>query len=264
MVISKIRYPCPHPDLLLYKVTYESEGLRVKGYLVEPKKQATYSGLLYLRGGIRNVGKVRVARIVQLASYGFIVFAPFYRGNDGGQGWEDFAGNDRWDVIHGYEVLKNHPNVNAKHIHVFGFSRGGLMAMLTACLLPTVCSVVTWGGLSDMTLAYEERVDLRKMLKRVIGGTPNKYPERYAQRTIFSYLPTLEASVLIIHGAKDENVGIEHAETLAQHLQILQKDVEFWKYEREGHLFPQPLNRQVTEKAVMWMKKVEARNNPCS
>lgn len=257
MIIEKVRYPCPNPELRLYKVTYKSEGLRVKGYLVEPKEEKIYSGLLYLRGGIRNVGKVRVPRIIQLASYGFVVFAPFYRGNDGGEGWEDFAYLDRYDAMNGFSILKNHKNVNKEAIHVFGFSRGGLMALLTACYLPEVCSVVTWGGVSDMFLAYEERIDLRRMLKRVIGGTPRKYPKRYEARTIFSYLPSLQASVLIIHGEKDQNVGVEHAEKLQHALERLGKNVMYWKYENEGHIFPFHLQKEVTEKMLMWMKGIE-------
>ena len=51
------------------------------------------------------------------------------------------------------------------------------MALWTAIECPTAASMVTWGGVSDMVLTYEERVDMRRMMKRVIGGTPTKYPE---------------------------------------------------------------------------------------
>ncbi len=84
-----------------------------------------YDGFLYLRGGIKNVGTVRPARLIQFASQCFIVMAPFYRGNQGGEGNEDFAGDDRYDAFAAYDLLKQLPNVHHDRIHIFGFSRGG-------------------------------------------------------------------------------------------------------------------------------------------
>lgn len=48
------------------------------------------------------------------------------------------------------------------------------MALLTAIQFPETASVVTWGGVTDMFLTYVERKDLRRMMKRVIGGSPKK------------------------------------------------------------------------------------------
>lgn len=42
------------------------------------------------------------------------------------------------------------------------------MALFVGIYCP-VKSIVTWGGVSDMFLTYEERKDLRRMIKRVIG-----------------------------------------------------------------------------------------------
>lgn len=50
------------------------------------------------------------------------------------------------------------------------------MGILTAIEMgKSAASFVSWGGVSDMFLTYEERKDLRRMMKRVIGGTPKKY-----------------------------------------------------------------------------------------
>lgn len=145
-IIDKYPFPSPHPRIRLSMVTYWSEGLCVKGLLAEPREKGTYEGVLYLRGGIKNVGMVRPSRIAQFASQGFVVMAPFYRGNQGGEGNEDFAGDDRYDAFSALELLKNLSNVKKNRIHVFGFSRGGVMALFAAIHDSTVCSVVTWGG----------------------------------------------------------------------------------------------------------------------
>ncbi|ASS90424.1 alpha/beta hydrolase family protein [Aeribacillus pallidus] len=253
-IVDKQIFPSPNPSIKLSIVTYISEGLKVKGMLAEPVQEGVYDGFLYLRGGIKNVGMVRAGRIIQFASKGFIVMAPFYRGNLGGEGNEDFAGNDRFDAVNAFYLLMKHPQVNPDRIHVFGFSRGGVMALLTGVICSNVRSVVSWGGVSDMFLTYEERKDLRRMMKRVIGGTPKKYPDRYKWRTPLYYLEKMQAPVLIIHGGKDENVSIEHAYRLERRLKELGKQVDSWYFQHFSHHFPPRHNRMVLERMIKWMK----------
>lgn len=251
-IVEKLKFPSPHPFIELFIVTYYADGLKIKGLLAEPKNEDTYEGFLYLRGGIKNVGKVRPGRIVQFASEGFIVFAPFYRGNQGGEGNEDFAGEDRMDAIAGFALLNNHERV--KHVHVFGFSRGGVMALHVGLYCPAA-SIVTWGGVSDMVLTYQERKDLRRMMKRVIGGTPTKYPDRYKVRTPLFHLNNIAAPTLIIHGMLDKNVSIEHSYQLEKGLKTVGKEVETWYFPEYTHYFPPSINRKVVTNLSRWMKK---------
>ncbi|WAA10055.1 alpha/beta hydrolase family protein [Fervidibacillus albus] len=253
-IVSSRRFPSPNPNVTLSTVTYFSDGLKVKGLLAEPIEDGSFEGLLYLRGGIKNQGKVRPARVAQFAQEGLIVFAPFYRGNQGGEGAEDFCGMDRFDAYHGFELLKKHSRVKEKRVHLFGFSRGGLMALWTAINYPEATSIVTWGGVSDLFLTYEERKDLRKMLKRVIGGSPYSKPELYRMRTPLDEIQHLQSSLLIIHGKQDRNVSFEHALKLERCAKMYQKQVETWYFDEFTHYFPPKENRKITEAAVEWMK----------
>lgn len=252
-IIEKQPFPSPNPNVELSVITYYSDHLKVKGMLAEPKGREPLDGFLYLRGGIKSVGKVRPSRIVQFACEGFIVFAPYYRGNQGGEGNEDFGGNDREDAFSGFYLLQNHPRV--KKVHVFGFSRGGVMALFTALRFKETASLVTWGGVSDMFLTYVEREDLRRMMKRVIGGTPTKYPERYEYRTPLFLLENLNCPTLIIHGVKDQNVSVEHAYRLEKQLKALHFPVESWYFKELTHYFPPKINREVVNDLCQWMKK---------
>lgn len=253
-IIHKQKYPSPNPKLNVFLLTYWSDGLKVKGFLVEPINGETYPGFLYLRGGIKNVGKVRIGRIIQFAAQGFVVFAPFYRGNLGGEGREDFALQDRADANNGAKLLQAHPQVNGI-INVFGFSRGGVMALWTAIEVPGIHKVVCWGGVSDVTYTYKERKDLRRMLKRVVGGTPNKYPERYEARTPLLRLSEIQSPVLIIHGAHDENVSVKHAYMLESRLRDLNKPVMSWIYHDLDHYFPPEINRRTVFQLSQWLKQ---------
>lgn len=252
-VISVHKFPSPNPNVELQLITYISNGLKVKGLLARPIKMKVHDGFLYLRGGIKNVGKVRPARIAQFAQEGFIVFAPFYRGNHGGEGSEDFAGEDRKDAFSGFLLLKSIPEI--QNIHIFGFSRGGVMSLFTGIEFPEACSVVTWGGVSDMNLTYIERRDLRRMMKRVIGGSPSKVPDQYKARTPLYELEKLSAPVLIIHGVHDQNVSVEHSYRLERRLKSLNKRVESWYFDDFTHYFPPEINRKIVKDLAKWMKK---------
>lgn len=254
-IIEKRRFPSPNPKVNLYLVTYMSQGLKVKGYLAEPKATGEYDGLLYLRGGIKSVGMVRPSRITQFAQEGMIVFAPFYRGNRGGEGQEDFALEDRMDAYNGFALLRDYERVNQHRVHILGFSRGGVMALWTAIEKgKEATSLVTWAGVSDLILTYKERVDLRRMMKRVIGGTPNKYPERYVERTPLHQLEQIHAPVYIIHGKKDIHVGIEHAKKLEEQLHEWNKEVYVKYFDEYTHYIPPAVNRQLTAEICQWMK----------
>ncbi|RLQ97858.1 alpha/beta hydrolase family protein [Falsibacillus albus] len=255
LIVSKHAFPSPNPKVRLFLMTYLSDGLKVKGLLAEPADENTYDGFLYLRGGIKRVGMVRPARIAQFASEGFIVFAPFYRGNEGGEGNEDFAGEDMNDAVSGFDLLRGHPRVRKGKVHLFGFSRGGVMALLTAIRRQEAASVVTWGGVSDMALTYKERKDLRRMMKRVIGGTPARVPGEYKRRTPLFELEHLLAPVLIIHGVRDLNVSVEHSLRLEKRLKELEKNHETWLFHEFTHYFPPKINRKVVKELTKWMKK---------
>ena len=250
-IVERRAYPSPNPAIRLTEITYNSKGLRVKGLLAEPKVAGVYDGILYLRGGIQNVGMVRAPRIAQFAAQGFIVFAPYYRGNRGGEGKDEFAGEDRFDAVNGVDVLKQFCH---ERVHVFGFSRGGLMALWTAIIRDDITSIVTWAGVSDAAAPYWERMDMRRMMKRVIGGTPNRTPEAYDARTPLFEVHEINAPLLIIHGLRDENVDIEHARQLAFYLEEEKKKVDTWYYEKLTHFFPPEVNRQVVRKLCNWMK----------
>lgn len=255
-MIEKSRlYPSPNPHVKLQEITYWSDGVRVKGLLAEPILEGKYEGIIYLRGGIQHVGMVRPSRMAQLASQGFIVFAPYYRGNRGGEGRDEFAGEDRVDAVYAVDVLKQHARLKRDRIHLFAFSRGGLMALWTAVLREDLTSVVTWAGVSDIIFTYKERKDMRRMMRRVIGGTPNNNIEGYRERNALERIEDIHVPVLIIHGMLDEHVSIQQAKLLEDTLMAHQKKVETWYFPQFTHHIPPISNRKIVKDLCKWMKQ---------
>lgn len=149
------------------EVTYKVDGLNVKALMMTPVDQNVIQRIvIYLRGGKGQVGRVRAARLMQFANEHTIVIGPYYRGNNGSEGKDEFYRGDLNDVTQLIRLL--HDKYPSAYIHMIGFSRGGLQGLLTFQDLP-VNSFIIWGGVSDIHLMYEERVDLRGMLRRMVG-----------------------------------------------------------------------------------------------
>lgn len=250
-------YPSPNPHVRLTEIVYWSDGLKVKGLLAEPKRAGDWSGILYLRGGIQSIGMVRPARIAQFASQGFVVFAPYYRGNRGGEGRDEFGGADRWDAVYGVDVLKRFCN---GHVHLLAFSRGGIMALWTAVLRDDIISVATWAGVTDTVLTYKERPDMRRMMKRLYGGTPNTALTAYEERNPLLRLHESKAAFLIVHGLKDENVSAGQAYLLEEALKMNGQPHETWYFPEYTHFFPPSANRKTARAVTEWMRRQESGN----
>nr|WP_246066804.1 prolyl oligopeptidase family serine peptidase [Paenibacillus koleovorans] len=254
MNVERERLPDPAEGLRLERVTYTSQGLRVKGYLMTGADGGARPPLIYCRGGIRGVGMVRVARLVTLARRGYTVFAPFYRGNEGGEGREDFGGDDRHDLYAAVRLVRALPEAEPLAPALIGFSRGAMMALLAARECEGVGPVVVWGGVSDLRLTYDERVDLRRMLKRVVGH-PRKDPAAYERRSPVDWAEDIRSPVLIIHGSVDEHVGVEHAYRLAEALSAAGKPYTLSIYEGRGHVFPREEDEQVLDHLFEWIEQ---------
>ena len=276
-IVSMRPYPSPNPQVILTEIVYYSEGQRVKGLLGVPVMwqeivmglfrgerdaaarctEARVRGMLYLRGGLQSIGMVRPARIAQFAVQQFVVFAPYYRGNRGGEGKDAFVGVDRMDAITGVDVLRKFCGAAPVTVHVYGFSRGGLMALWTAIEREDLCSLVTWAGVSDVTATYWERVDMRRGLKRIVGGTPNRVPELYDARTPLFEVERIDVPVLVVHGTEDLHVDIRHAEKLIAALREHGQPVEAWIADGLRHHYAPDLNRETVARICAWMKEQE-------
>lgn len=253
-LLERVQLRSLSKGVLLYVLTYMSEGLKVKGYLAVPEDAAAAPrpGLIYCRGGIRKVGMVRKRRIMSMAKRGFCVFAPFYRGNEGGEGREDFGGEDRYDVFHAIELMQSLPEVKPGRVPLIGFSRGAIMAMLAARHCALAGPVVVWGGVSDLFDTYEERVDLRRMLKRVVGH-PRKQSEAYEERSPVYWLDRLHVPILIVHGTADSQVSVAQARKLAEGLERAGKDYAMELYEGLGHRFPRETDEKALDAVFSWI-----------
>ncbi|CAG7647590.1 alpha/beta hydrolase family protein [Paenibacillus allorhizosphaerae] len=253
-LLEKVPVRCHAKGISLYLVTYSSQTFKVKGYLVVPKDVPLPApGVIYCRGGIRKVGMVRKRRLFAMARRGFVVFAPFYRGNEGGEGRDEFGGDDRYDVCHAIPMVQSLPEVQPGPVPLIGFSRGAIMAMLAAKECEQAGPVVIWGGVSDLFDTYEERVDMRRMLKRVVGH-PRKQPGAYEQRSPVYWIEAIRVPVMIVHGTGDTQVSVEQARKLGQALEAAGRDYTMELYDGLPHRFPKEQDERALDAVFAWIR----------
>jgi len=143
-------------------ITYLSDGLKVGGLLVKPKKPGNYPCIIYNRGGNRKLGQLVVATAAltlgELAKEGYIVIASNYRGNGNSEGKEQFGGDDVNDVVNLIDVLKEVEGADIERIGMYGWSRGGMMTYLA--LTRTDQIDVACVGVANSDLTQIDRVEM--------------------------------------------------------------------------------------------------------
>lgn len=227
---------------------YQSDEYIVKAMIYEPKHVKRI--IIYLRGGKGAVGTVRPTRLMQFAYKDTLVAAPYYRGTHQ-NGQDEFGGADREDVHALVRILRAKYDVP---IHFIGFSRGGIQGLVTY-QEARVTSFITWGGVSSIYYMYDERQDLRSMLKRIVGPISNK--SEYDRREGIELITKDSPPVMVIHGTEDKQVNVQHAYMLIDKLKLLGIKHEVVFIDGEHHVMRPDNERYVLQQIEKWMEAVE-------
>lgn len=214
--------------------------------------------LVYCRGGSGGFGRVRTHWMEQFASRGHLVFAPCYRGNEGGEGRDEFGGAEQEDVESAIRFLASLPFTDPERMTVMGFSRGAINAA-RAAVTAGVNGLVLWSGVSDLAETYRERPDLRRTLKRMVGGTPERLPEEYERRSPVRFADRIPCPVLVIHGTEDRLVPYSHGAGIVARVRGLGRQAEELRYEGEGHLFSSAVHEEAVVGMLDWIERLAPR-----
>src|SRR5690606_2960554 len=149
-----------------YRITYLSDGLKVKAFMAEPKSGRKLPCLIVNRGGNREFSKwteYSVASVLgRYASWGYVVIASQYRGNDGGEGKEEFGGKDVHDVLNLLPLLNEIPKADTCRFGMKGTSRGGMMTYLAMKSTKRLKAAVVISGTADLFQNLSKRQQLEK------------------------------------------------------------------------------------------------------
>ena len=232
------------PRSAYYAIMYWSDGLRVAGFLGRPLGPGPFPAIIHNRGGYGEVGLQTGVEIVPLVEAGYVAVASQYRGNGGGEGKEDFGGNDVHDVTNLIPLLKSLPYVDPNRIGMMGGSRGGMMTFI-ALKLDTldgrhdIKTAVTVGGISDLFSWNSEVGRLYQfdsvLWRPLVGATPDEAPQLFIDRSAVYWPDLINAPLLLLHGQADQTVSVNETLTLAARLKNAGKTVDFIIYPGGDH-----------------------------
>ena len=240
-----------------YSILYKVDNVKVQAfcslpvdYLENPRPL-----LLYCRGGNGSFGAIAEADTAVMSYYGdCVVIATQYRETAPGTGKDEFGGEDVKDVLFWIDRAKNLTFADTERIFMLGESRGGMELCLALRDAPAgiVKAAASVSGVYDLPATYLAREDMRQMLTRRIGGTPDTKPEAYAARSAVTFADRIDTPLLIVHSTGDARAPYEQAKEFAGALESAGKVFEFWTREDNAHTMTSP---EEMRSILEWLEK---------
>jgi dipeptidyl aminopeptidase/acylaminoacyl peptidase len=244
------------------------DGVEIPGYLTRPLDAPGAVPLVVLPHGgpaARDVGGFDwLAHF--LASRGYAVLQPNFRGSDGfGKAWEE-AGHGQWgvgvmqhDVTDGVAALVSAGIADAERICIVGASYGGYAALAGAAFTPELyrCAAAI-AGVSDLRAmlqstrnrmgGFSATLSYWRLAMGVDEGRESA--ERLRAASPIEHVANVRAPVLLIHGLDDTVVPIVQSRDMATALQDAGKTVELVELEGEDHWLSGAKTRLATLQAL--------------
>jgi dipeptidyl aminopeptidase/acylaminoacyl peptidase len=196
-------------DTIVRKIIYESDNLKVKGFIAHPKNtDKKYPLIIWNRGGNRKDGMIDdfLAKGIfgEIASWGYVVLASQYREGD------EFGGSDVNDVINLIPLADEIPFCDSEMTGMEGWSRGGMMTYRVLSMTERIRCAVIISGLADLFRNEEIRSDLAKVYEKLFGSEDeNEFKKRKQERSAVYFADRINKSskILLIHGTADKKVS---------------------------------------------------------
>jgi acetyl esterase/lipase len=199
-------------------------GVRLTLDVYRPTASGRYPAIVQIYGGAWQRGtpadEGQFARY--LASRGYVVFAIDYR-HAPTWTWpaqiEDVRTALAWIRLHAGDY-----DANASRLALVGRSAGAHLAMLAAYdSRAPIAAIVSYYGPVDLTEGYRnppvpDPLDVRAIEEAFIGGTPERWPDRYRAASPITYVSGRLPPTLLIYGSRDHVVLSRFGATLAARL----------------------------------------------
>ncbi len=242
------------------KITYLSDGLKVKGYLAYPKSVESnqkFPCVIWNRGGYLNKGAIdhftAKGMFGQIASWGFVVFASQYRGNAGGEGTENLGGDDVNDILNLIPLADELNFSDKTKWGIEGWSRGGMMTLLTLKQNHNFKCAILSGAISSLKQNADDHPELKKSYKEIIG-TKN-FNSELEKRSAINFVKDLpDIPYLIMHGGADKTISPLQSIELAKKFSELSYKYRLVIFE-DGDHFLKNYRKEVDDIRKYWFKK---------
>ena len=242
-------YPELDVDTLSGKRLFEyktRDGQTIEAYLTRPRAdQRRYLPTIVLpHGGPRSQDTASFDYWAEfLASRGYVVFQPNFRGSTG-YGYAFLsAGFKQWglqmqdDLTDGVNELVQRGISNPDRICILGASYGGYAALMGAVRTPELFQcAASFAGVTDLRLFLtHQRELLSRELWELSLGDIWKDRQRLLATSPAELVEQIRIPVLIARGRRDGRVNFQHAQRMKSRLSRTNPDFEFLKLEGGDH-----------------------------
>ena len=174
-----------------------------------------------------------------LAAEGYVVVATNYRGNSGGEGKEQFGGEDVNDVRNLIKSLKEFEKANTEKVGLLGISRGGMMNYLTLKSEPglNIKAIVTIGGITDMNETIKYHPQIEDVAIELIPDFNQNREAELKKRSAVYWTDELPKNIpmLILHSKEDQHVSYSQIPSFADSLLAYGVPHKLVSFEDDNH-----------------------------
>ncbi len=229
------------------------DGLEIQGYLTLPRGQSGPLPTIVMPHGGPTARDVWGwdAEAQFLASRGFAVFQPNFRGSTGFGREFERKGYRQWglamqdDLSDGAKWLVAQGIADPDRIGIYGASYGGYAALEALVKTPELFRAgASFAGVSDMIQWLDDAEDYRfSDFNKPVHGDASDDREQLAATSPARHADRIRAPVLIAHGTEDPVVRVEQAHAMTDALEQAGARVETHLYRDEVHGFIDERNR---------------------
>lgn len=232
-----------------------SDGVAIEGYLDLPAGPGAAPTIVLVHGGPwgsdiwgwdPDVG--------WLTSRGWACLRVGFRGSEGrGTAFltsadHDWGGRMQQDLVDAAAWAVEHGYADRDRVAVMGASYGGYAALAAATIGPPVfCAAVAVCAPADLVALLapmrERRAHLHSIFLARLGD-PDRDREHLTERSPITHARRCHTPVLLVHGALDGLIPVEHTHRMAAALRDHGRPYELLVFPDEGHSISAPTNRR--------------------
>lgn len=199
-----------------------------------------------------------------LASRGYVVIQPEFRGSEGygfghfRAGWKQWGLRMQDDLNDALKFAVDKGLVDSKRVCIAGGSYGGYAALMGVAKNPELyrCAV-SWIGVTDPSYMFsvhwsDASDSSKKYYMRDMIGDPVKDAELLKANSPLRLAAGIKTPVLLAYGGRDRRVPIVHGEDMRKALIEAGNPPEWIVYDDEGHGWARPQNQ------IDFWRRVEA------
>lgn len=263
-----------------YLASYDSDGLKVNGYLTIPKgdePQGGWPAIVFVHGYIPPANYRTLENYASYVDYlarnGFVVFKIDLRGHgssEGEPGGGYYSGDYIADTLNARAALQGEDFVNPQKIGLWGHSMSGNVVARAMAASPDIPAIVIWAGaaytytdLSEFGIddnSYQPpSIDSEVRRKRnelfEMYGAFDPQDNFWKQVPMTNYLEGIKGAIQLNHAVDDPVVSVDYSRNFDRILDGTNIEHELNEYPSGGHNFTGSTFNQAMQNTVEFFRK---------